>query len=62
MATGFDGRAVAWGTDDHGTLGQGEGNWQSMPVKRPVEVRPIAVCLLNLSTLIVTVSTTQHLF
>lgn len=37
LATGFDGALYAWGTDDHGSLGQGEGaaNWQSMPVKLP---------------------------
>eukprot|EP00955_Chlamydomonas_euryale_P113657 366229-Chlamydomonas_euryale.AAC.10 len=37
MGTGFDGALYAWGTDDHGTLGQGEGagNWQRQPIKRP---------------------------
>ena len=41
MATGFDGHVLAWGTDDHGTLGQGEGNWQRMPVKRPIEASKV---------------------
>ena len=38
LATSFEGRALAWGTDDFGTLGQGEGNWQKIPVKTPTEI------------------------
>ena len=33
-ASSFDG-VTAWGTDSHGTLGQGQGNWQKLPVKKP---------------------------
>lgn len=38
MATSFDGRALAWGSDDYGTLGQGEGHWQRVPLKTPTEI------------------------
>ncbi len=35
-----DGRAFCWGTDDHGSLAQGEGHWQMVPLAVPqVSVR-----------------------
>ena len=42
MATSFDGRALVWGSDEFGTLGQGEGNWQRLPLKQPKEVPGIS--------------------
>lgn len=38
MATGFDGQALAWGSDEFGTLGQGEGQWQRLPLKKPTVI------------------------
>jgi len=39
MATGFDGNVFVWGTNDHGTLGQGKREWVRLPIKQPQELK-----------------------
>lgn len=41
---------MVWGTDDHGSLGQGEGNWQRVPLAVPQVMRWRGSVTMTLST------------
>lgn len=42
MATTRDGRSTfVWGSDNHGSLGYGDGNWQQLPYRVPRELKTL---------------------